>query len=192
MEGEILKDLSTSHSFNQVHLFQAKPHGKIVRKQYGSLSAFKRAVEAFKFVDRSLHPSIYKIDMKHSTIYMSYDPVEQQPKSTDECIANLLKKLHSSTLKYSGVWDPGTGQRYANWKEFLQLKGEKAVQTLGELADYSVYYEKWINAVEESAYSPVSYIHCSISPEHIGQRKGDYILLDFEHAILGDPYWDVA
>lgn len=192
MKGEILKSLSDPHSSNQAYLFDSERHGLIVKKQFSRLSNFKRAVEAFKAIDRSLHPSIYKIDMKHRILYMSYDPIEQHPESLDQCVAELLKRLHESTIKYAGVSDPGTGERYSSWKAFMKKKGEWAVQLLGSFHDYGDIYEKWINRLDASAFEPVSYIHGSISQEQIGQRKGNYLLLGFDNAILGDPYWDVA
>lgn len=192
MEGEILKSLSDTNSTNKVDLFQSKRHGRIVKKQFRNFSRFKRTIEAYKSVDRSLHPSIYKIDMKHQNIYMSYHPIEQQPESMDKTMAELLKKLHESTVKYTGVMDPGTGEQYVNWKSFMKKKSQAGVEILRPLHDYERYYETWTSLLKESSFEPVSYIHGAVRPKHIGQRKDHYLLFGFDHAIMGDPYWDIA
>lgn len=192
MRGEIIKDLSSPYTNNRVFLFNSEKHGIIIRKEFDQVTHFKRAVEAFKIVDRSLHPAIYKIDMRRRHLYMSYNPIQTPPESMDACVAELMKKLHTSTKRYGGVRDPGTGQVFSSWKDYLQQKSLKNLEALKCIEDYSQLYEKLISTLKDSPFSPVSCIHRDIRPENIGERKGNYILLDFELAIIGDPYWDVA
>jgi thiamine kinase-like enzyme len=192
MKGEIIKDLSSPYTNNRVFLFDSEKHGKIIRKEYDQSIHFRRVIEAFKVVDRSLHPAIYKIDMRRQHVYMSYNPIQAPPDSMDACAVDLMKKLHTSTRRYGGVRDPGTGQVFSSWKNYLQQKGEKNLEALKSIGDYSQPYERLMTELKDSPFSPVSYIHCDIRPFNIGERDGHYILLGFEQAMIGDPYWDVA
>ncbi|HEU5141377.1 MAG TPA: phosphotransferase, partial [Bacillales bacterium] len=192
MEGEIIQDLSSPHTANRVFLFHSKRHGKIIKKEFGQVSHFKRAVEAMKVVDRSLHPAVYKMDMRRRCLYISYHPRETEPDSMDACAANLMKELHTSTRRYGGVSDPGTGQVYSSWKDYIRKRGSAAVESLMAKGDYRDSFEAQMDRLEDSPFAPVSYIHRDVRPDNIGERKGRYLLLDFEHAMVGDPYWDVA
>ncbi|HET7577879.1 MAG TPA: phosphotransferase [Bacillales bacterium] len=192
MEGEVIRDLSSPHSTNRVYLIRNQRHGDLIKKEFGSHSCFKRVVEAMKAIDRSLHPAIYKIDMRRRHIFMSYNPIKTKPESMDACAANLMKKLHETTKRYSGVRDPGTGRVFSTWKDYLKEKGTDAVETLKKVKDYGKAFEERLATLQDSPFSPVSFIHRDIRPEHIGERRGNYILLDFDLAMVGDPYWDVA
>lgn len=192
MEGEIIEDLSSSHTKNRVYLFRSGRHGDIIKKEFADGIHFKRALEALKIVGRTLHPAIYKIDMRRRHLYMSHDPVRNIPESWDACVSELMKTLHTSTKRYNGVSDPGTGEAFSTWKDFLRKRGRDAVETLSTVKNFRGVFESWMEKVEDSPFAPVSYIHCDIRRENIGERNGRYILLDYEHAKIGDPYWDVA
>ncbi|HEX7064793.1 MAG TPA: phosphotransferase [Bacillales bacterium] len=192
LEGDIIQDLSSPHTANRVFLFQSKRHGKIIKKEFGQSSHFKRAVEALKVVNRSLHPAVYKIDMRRQCLYMSYNPRITEPESMDACAADLMKQLHTSTTRYGGVSDPGTGQVFSSWKEYFRKRGSAAVESLKGAGDFKNSFEARMEKLKEAPFAPVSYIHRDVRPDNIGERNGRYLLLDFEHAMVGDPYWDVA
>jgi thiamine kinase-like enzyme len=192
MDGEVVKDLSSPHTKNRVYLYESKKHGLIVKKEFFKAVHFKREVEAMTAVNRALHPAVYKIDMKRKHLYLSYHPLSTEPESRDECAAKLMKHLHESTKQYGGVRDPGTGQAFTSWKEYLKQKVFASLEVLQAAGDFGdQFYQKW-NDLRDSPFSAVSYIHRDVRFENIGERNGQYLLMDFEHAIIGDPYWDVA
>lgn len=192
MEGQIIRELSNARDANRVYLYRSKRHGDIIKKEFADGIQFKRELEALKKIDRSLHPALYKIDMRRKHLYLSFDPIETAPDSWDACVAELMNHLHTSTRRYSGPQDPGTGEAFTVWKDFLQKRGGNAVEVLRDFKDYGDAFRKWMYEVEDSPFAPVSYIHCNVTRNNIGQRNDGYILLNLEHALLGDPYWDVA
>lgn len=192
MDGETIKDLSGPYSNNEVYLFHSKKHGEIVKKVFNKYTHFKRSIEAFKTIDRSLHPAILKIDMRRITVYMSYAPIQTVPENVDQCAADLMKRLHSSTRRFKAPNDPGTGEAFPFWKDYLKKYGAQWLETLKDVKDYSERFKELMGALKNSARTPTTYIHKDIRFENIGERKGTYILFDFEHAMWGDPYWDVA
>lgn len=192
MDGEIIKDLSSPYTRNEVYLFDSKKHGPIIKKVIAKPSHFKRAIEAFKTIDRSLHPAILKIDMKQRILYLSYNPIQTAPENIDQCAADLMKRLHTSTKRFSAPNDPGTGEAYPFWKDYLKKYGAEWLETLKDVKDYSERFHERITSLKNSAKTPTTYIHRDIRYEKIGEHKGSYMLFGFEHAVWGDPYWDVA
>lgn len=188
----MIKDLSGPYSDNKVYLFQSKKHGEIIKKVFDKHAHFKRSVEALKTLDRSLHPAILKIDMKRLTVYMSYDPIQTVPENVDQCAADLMKRLHTSTQRYKAPNDPGTGEAFPFWKDYLKKYGAEWLQALKGIKDYSDRFHECMGSLKNSPSIPTSYIHKDFRYENIGERKGSYILFDYEHAVWGDPYWDVA
>lgn len=192
MQGEVIQALNGDDTGNHVYLFQSKRHGMIIKKEFGTQTHFRRAVEALKAIDRSIHPAVVKIDMRQRHLYTSYDPMKTPPASMDDCMADLLKRLHTSTKRYGVASDPGTGRVFSSWKDYLEKEGARWLDTVSNVKDFSKGFEERIHTLSGSAFSPVSYIHGNIGPNQIGERKGRYILFGFGHAIVGDPYWDVA
>lgn len=192
MEGEVVKALSQHTKQSETFLFASKKHGHIIKKVCHEHMTFKRVVEAMKAIDRSLHPAVLKIDMRRQVIYMSYQPLTTPLEDKHRTAAELLKQLHDATRRYKVVSDPGTGEVYPFWKEYLKKHVPAWLDQLDAEDDIRDVSNQLIKQLPASGAHPVAYIHGQMSSNHIGERKGSPVFLHFDRAIWGDPYWDIA
>ncbi|HET7626832.1 MAG TPA: phosphotransferase [Bacillales bacterium] len=191
---EVVRELSEKDSTHRVHLVKHPKHGEIVKKTFFDPVTFKREIEAVKAIDRTMRPVVYKIDVRRRCLYMSYQPLEEafDCANKDLAAAALMKQLHHTTRRYGAVYDPGTGEHFTTWKDYLAHAFRKPVESLRDWIAVGERLEEKLAQLKDSPYTPLAYIHGDFRFANIGERNGRLLLFDFDRSMIGDPYWDVA
>ncbi|MCL6525133.1 MAG: aminoglycoside phosphotransferase family protein [Thermoflavifilum sp.] len=165
--------------------------GLAIRKKYAGASGFRREIEAIRRLKEGLSPKLISFSPEALQVYMTFNPLIQPPKDIDATVARVMKELHCSTLGINQcVVDPGTQEFYPHWMDYVKEKVPIWVQNLRTVDDLSFLIDKLTTHVEWD--KRICLIHRDIRTDNLGQQGERYILLDFELAMWGHPYWDVA
>ena len=189
---KLVRDLSSPWTGNRVELLEKETGERVVRKTYASFSHFARELEAYRVVDESLRPQLLSQSEAERMLEFSYEANITHSVDLDARTVRLMRKLHDQTRR-TGTCGLLAGDRtYETWLAYLEEQAAEWVHRLLPIADYRRLYRKLIDWVAVLKPLPVSLVHRDIRPENMAERDGQLLLIDFELAMWGDPYWDLA
>ncbi len=182
------KNLSSLYTRNSVFLDK-----QTIIKTFSSIKKFNneiRAYDTLKLLKKEvLAPRVFKVDYKNQILEIEYCPKEKNL-NTEELI-KFASEFHRETrITKNSIYKCRDSK--VKWEEFLKESSKSWKGQISKVdANLITKIDKCLDIVLDRNFE-TTLIHRDFRNDNIGRKNDDFVLFDFELAMLGDPLWDCA